>query len=162
MSMKKIYIVIMLISMLSPLMGQNNNQLNEMIIESLRSYISYSSELQKKVCANCEEHNTYICKDGLPLNFPYDSLPNVTFFSVDFFRVYSNPLKRQLQKGIGALFVSFELNNNQLKITITSNSVKLMNKKTIGVSLSDWGHYFYEHSCEKQEWILKNIQYGGV
>ena len=160
--MKKIGIFIVLISISSKLVGQNNNQLNEMIVESLRSYLSYSSELRKKVCANCEKYDTYICKDGLPLNFPYDSLPNVTFFSVDFFRAYSNPLKKQLQKGIGTLFVSFSLNNNQLQITVTSKSVKLMNKKTIGVGLSDWGNYFYEYSCEKQEWALKETKYGGV
>lgn len=152
----------MLTSISSQLVGQNSNQLNEMIIASLRSYLSYNLELQKKVCANCEKHDTYICKDGLPRNFPYDTLQNVTFFSVDFFRVYSNPLKKQLQKGIGALFVSFELNNNQLQITISSKNVKLINKKTIGVGLSSWGNYFYEYSCEKQEWELKATKYEGV
>ena len=162
MNIKKVYIAIVLISMSSQLVGQNNNQLNEMIIESLRSYLSYSSEQQQKVCKNCEKYDTYICKDGLPRNFSYDNLQNVTFFSVDFFRVYSNSLKKQLKKGIRALFLSFELRNNQLQITVSSKSVKLINKKTIGVGLSNWGNYFYEYSCEKQEWELKEIKYGGI
>jgi hypothetical protein len=160
--MKKNYIVIMLISMSSHLVGQNANQLNEMIIESLRSYLSYSSELQKKVCKNCEKYDTCICRDGLPANFPYDSLQNATFFSVDFFRVYSNPLKKQLKKGTSALFVYFELKNNQLQITISSRSVKLTNSKTISVGLSDWGNYCYEYCCEKQKWELKETKYEGV
>jgi hypothetical protein len=151
--------------MSSQLVGQNTNQLNEMIIESLRSHLDYSSELQKKVCENCEKSNTYICQDGLPAYFPYDSLQNVTFISVDFFRLYSHTnklLNKQLKKGISAFFVSFELKNSQLRITITSKSVKLMNKKTIGLGLCCWGNYFYEYSCEKQEWELKEIKYGGV
>ncbi|MDR0541832.1 MAG: hypothetical protein LBH19_06430 [Dysgonamonadaceae bacterium] len=163
--MKKIYILIVMISMSSQLLGQNTNQLNEMIVESLRSYINYSSELQEKVSANCKKSDTYICRDGLPAYFPYDSLKNTTFFSVYFSIVYSHTnklLNKQLKKGIGALFVSFELKDSQLKITITSKSVKLMNKKTIGLGLSDWGNYFYEYSCEKQEWELKEIKYGGV
>ncbi|GHT25915.1 hypothetical protein FACS189430_12500 [Bacteroidia bacterium] len=159
--MKKVYIIIVLISMSSQLVGQNTNQLNEMIIESLRSHLDYSSELQKKVCKNCKKSDTYICQDGLPAYFPYDSLQNVTFISVDFFKSKFNPLK-QLKKGISAFFVSFELKDSQLRITITRKSVKLMNKKTIGLGLSDWGNYFYEYSCEKQEWELKEIKYGGV
>ena len=153
---------ILLISISGQLIGQNDNQLNKMIIESLRSCMSYNSKLRKKVCVNCEKYNTYICRDGLPANFPYDSLPNVTFFSVDFFRVYSNPLKKQLQKGIGALFVSFKLKNGQLQVIVTTKSVKLINKKTITVGLSDWCNYFYEYSCEKQEWELKENKFGGV
>ena len=160
--MKKIYIMIVLILMSSQLVGQNNNQLNDMIVESLRSYISYSAELQKKVCASCEEDDTYICKDGLPSNFPYNSLPNATFFSVNFFKTYSNPLKKQLKKGIGTLFVSFELNNNQLKIMVTSRTVKIMNKTTIGTDCCEWGIYFYEYFCDKQEWVLKESKYGGI
>ncbi|MDD7303787.1 MAG: hypothetical protein SPF56_08950 [Bacteroidaceae bacterium] len=142
--------------------AQESNQLNKMIIESLRSYMSYNSELRKKECADCEKYNTYICRDGLPSNFPYDSLPNVTFFSVDFFRVYSNHLKKQLQKGIDVLFVSFKLKNNQLQVSITSKSVKLMNKKAIVVGLSNWCNCFYEYSCEKQEWELKENKFGGI
>lgn len=160
--MKKTYIVIVLISMSSQLVGQSTNQLNGMIVESLRSYLSYSSELQKRVCKDCKQYDTYICRDGLPANFPYDSLQNITFFSVDFFRVYSNSLKKQLKKGIGALFVYFELKSNQLQITVSSRTVKLMNSKTIGVGLSEWGNYFYEYSCEKQEWELKETKYEGV
>lgn len=94
--------------------------------------------------------------------FPYDSLPNVTYFSVDFFRVYSNHLKKQLQKGIDVLFVSFKLKNNQLQVSITSKSVKLMNKKAIVVGLSNWCNCFYEYSCKKQEWELKENKFGGI
>ena len=46
--MKKIWMFILLISISGQLMGQNDNQLNKMIIESLRSCMSYNSELQKK------------------------------------------------------------------------------------------------------------------
>jgi hypothetical protein len=161
--MKKFYIftVLILISSQS-LIGQNTNQLNELIIESLHSYINYSLELQKSVCKNCEKYDTYICQDGLPSNFPYNSVENIKIISVDYFRAYSNPLKTQLKKGITALFVCFELNNNQLEISVSSKGVKLIHRTTISVAVSDWAHYIYEYSCDRQKWELKESRYGGI
>ncbi len=154
--MKKIWIFIAIISLSIQVNGQIKNELNEMIISSLNTYIDHTCNWMNK------GDIVYVCKDGLPSYFPVDSMQNVTFFSVDFFSVYSNPFKKKLKKGIGALFVSFELINNQLRITVSSRSVKLINKKNIGVGLSNWGNYFYEYSCENQQWILVETKYGGI
>ncbi|MDR3327711.1 MAG: hypothetical protein LBT04_06265 [Prevotellaceae bacterium] len=160
--MKKIYFVIMLISMSSQLVGQSNNQLNEMIIESLRSYLNYSSELQKKVCSNCEKHNTYICNDGLPADFPCDSMQNVTFLSLHNWNGLSKSLQKELKKGISACFVWLKLTDRQLVISIGGRSVKLIKKNNLGISVGDWGIFTYEYSCEKQKWLLVNTEYGGI
>lgn len=158
--MKKIHLIIVLLTMASPLMGQKSNQLNDMIAESLHSYLNYSSELQKRVCKSCKEYDPYICKDGLPLGFPYDSFPNAIFFSTNSIQENPTPFKKDLKKGTGAYFVFFELKNNRIRISVASNGVKLVNKKTIGTALGDYGHYFYEYSCETQQWELKETDLG--
>jgi len=163
--MKKIWIFFAIFFLSYRAMGQDKNQLNEMIVLSLNTYIEHIHDwMDKGVVVKEQTCHHYVCRDGLPTNFPFDSLKNITFFSVYFFRAYSNsnPLKKQLGKGIGALFVSFGLENNQLQITVSSKNVKLANGNQINVGLSDWGVYTYEYFCESKEWELKEIQYGGI
>ena len=163
--MKKICVFIAMLFWAGHLLGQNKNQLNEMIVSSINSYIEWNNDFVKRGISVGDTCNHYICIDGLPSSFPYDSIKNATFFSVNFFRIYpvsNSLLNKQLKKGIEALFVYFELKNNQLQITVSSKSVKLVKKKQIGVGLSDWGIYTHEYSCEKQEWELKETKYGGV
>ena len=146
-------------------MGQKDNQLNEMIISSINSYIEWNNDFVKRGISLGDTCNHYICIDGLPSAFPYGSIKNATFFSVNFFRIYQTTnylLNNQLKKGMEALFVYFELKNNQLQITVSSKNVKLIKKKQIGIGLSDWGIFTYEYSCDKQEWSLVEIKYDGV
>ena len=121
--MKKAYLLILFVSISSLAFGQSNC-LNEMIIDCLHAYVNHRAELN----AN-NENGVYICKDGLPLGFPYEIITNATFFSAEFFQSYHNPMKKELRKGIKTLFVSFELIGDQLRITITSRRVKSVNKK---------------------------------
>ena len=71
-------------------------------------------------------------------------------------------VKKAFQKGQRTLFVSYELKDNQLIITITDRFVKLIHKKRINIGLSDWGRYYFEYSCEHEIWELIETQYGGV
>lgn len=77
--MKKIYSVIILFFMFSPLLAQENSQLNGMIIECLDSCTSHFKTITKRMY-KYKDFKSYVCKDGLPPDFPYDSLPNYTFF----------------------------------------------------------------------------------
>jgi hypothetical protein len=63
---------------------------------------------------------------------------------------------------MGALFVSYNLTNNLLRITISGVGVEFLNRRQLMILIGDgdWGQYFYEYSCEKQEWILKEVKYG--
>lgn len=156
--MRKIFIFIFILVSVE-LFAQTNNQLNEMIVECLQLYIGNSSQLQG---IEYNRGNTFVCKDGLPLNFPYYKTYGISFYSVDYCRFCSNPLRKQLNKGISTLFVSYELIDNTLLITITKKLVKRINKNNCQIILSDWGSYYYEFSCEKKEWVLLNSHYGGV
>ncbi len=143
-------------------MGQCKNQLNEMIISSINSYITWNNNFEKQRNNSFNSYCTYVCKDGLPINFPFDRLQNTTFFTVNPFDTYSNSFKKKLKKGICVLFVSFELTNNRLRITVSNKSIKSIKKKNINIGLSDWGVYLYEYLCEIQEWKLKETKYEGI
>ena len=156
--MKKAYLLILFISIASQVFGQNNC-LNEMIIDCLHAYVNHGAELNNN---NENENGIYICKDGLPLGFPYEKITNATFFSAEFFPSYPNPMKKELRTGIKTLFVSFELIGNQLRITITSRRVKSVNKKTLDVGISDWGQFDYVYSCKDGKWIFESSRYEGI
>ncbi|MBR0298931.1 MAG: hypothetical protein IJQ93_01280 [Bacteroidales bacterium] len=154
--MRKLFISLLFVLTSCPVFGQDTNQLNTMIIDCLQTYSVHALDLSPG------EGNVVVCKDGLPSDFPYSRFTSIAFFSTDCFWSYSNPLKKQLKKNIPALFVSFELDNNLLKITISKKYVRLLNRKTLSIALSDWGQFVYIYSCEENKWKLMDIKYGGV
>ena len=154
--MKKIYFFIILLMVSCRLVGQDKNQLNEYIISSIESYIEWYNDLVKRGISSVDTSNYYVCMDGFPANFPYSRLQNVTFFTVKFFQMRSNPLKKQLKKGMVALFMSFEIKNNQLQIIVSDRTVKLIDKNTISLAIRDCKIYTYEYSCRNEKWELKD------
>lgn len=133
--------------------GQSENQINDILVGSITSYIDHYLPYMSD--------HYYICTDGLPLNFQYDSIPNVTYYSVDYLRSCPKRIKDKCKKGIATLFVSFQLNNNEFKVRVTKKVVTLK-KKGIWIGLSDWGVYYYEYSCDRKRWELTKTTYGGV
>jgi hypothetical protein len=139
---------------------QRQYQLNKMIIESISSYIDWKNDFVKRGISMGDTCNHYICIDGLPSAFPYDSVRNVTFFSLYNVNGLSKSFQRKLKKGIGAYFVWIEVINNQLVITIGVRGVKLIKKNHIVISVGDWGIFTYEYSHDNQEWELKETNFG--
>ena len=161
--MKKTLIVIAALFLLGQLKGQETNQLNDMIISSIRSEIAWNDNYLMERGWQKQEH-CYVCSDGFPRDFPYnnDSLKNVTYFSLAFASVYQNPFKKELKKGIGFLEVGYRLTNNTLRISVVPASIKRKSGQFfVEVNLEDIGIYFYEYSCDKQKWELMKIRKGG-
>lgn len=160
--MKRVLFLLLLFMSYLPSWSKNANQLNEFIVASLKSYISHNEDFRERVGW---EHNGfyYICKDGLPDDFPYENILNVRFFSINKYEreSYKRSFKNTLNKGIAALFVSYRLNGNELRIQITVKLVTL-HKKWVSMGLIGWGIYTYEYSCESNKWELKETKYGGV
>ena len=104
----------------------------------------------------------YICMDGLPANFPCDSVHYVTFFCLNNLEGLPNSFKHKLKKGIKTLFVGLKISNNQIIITVSGRVVRRLKKNNTSIGLCDWGVSIYEYSCEKQKWELKETKYGGV
>ena len=158
--MKKIWIFTVVFLLSNQLSGQN--QLDNMIISSLNSFIAENNRPIKGII-NLDTTHYYIRNDGLPLNFPYVSMQNVTFFSLENIEGLPNSFKRKLNKGVRVLFVSTRLTDNQFVITVFNNSVRRIKKNHIGIEVgSHWGIFTYECSCEKREWELKETKYGGI
>jgi hypothetical protein len=59
--------------------GQESNQLNEMIISSINSYIDWKNDFVKRGISMRDTCHHYICKDGLPANFPYAAYKTLPF-----------------------------------------------------------------------------------
>lgn len=144
------------------LMGQGDNQLNEMLTESLRSHIKHDSDFHAKFIKNSKESKPRICRDGLPANFPFDGIQNATFFSLWNLSGLHKSFHKELKKGISAYFVDIKLAGNQFIITIHNNGVKLIKDNHIGISIAAWGIFTFEYSSEKQKWLLEKTEYGGV
>ena len=160
--MKKICVLIVMLCGAGHLLGQNKNQLNEMIVSSINSYIEWNNDFVKREISVGDTCNHYICIDGLPSAFPYDSIKNVTFFSLHNVNGLSKSFQKELKKGISACFAWIKLTNTQLVISVGGRGVKLIKKNHIGISVVDWGVFTYEYSCDKQEWVLKETKFGGI
>lgn len=159
--MKRICIIILFIYISIPSIGQDNNQLNEMIIDCLLSYTDHISGLQSGGNDMTKTNSTYICKDGLPTDFPYDRLFGFNIISVESWPLYQRSIKKEMKEGMRALFVSYSLNGNQLHIMVSDKRVKLIGN-SLYVELSDSGLYFFVYSCEKNTWELAETKYEGI
>ena len=138
--------------------GQDSNLLNDMILSSIKSYIEWNNNLNKGKSADLH----YICIDGIPSDFPYDSLQNVRYGSLKNVGSWSRKAKNSLKKGICFKFVSLKVVDDRIIITITSRVVKRVGKKEIRFELVMWGNYIYRYSYEHKKWELLETTYGGV
>ena len=151
--MKKIVLLVLMLSAFC-LPSKGQNQIEDMIVECIQSNIDYLS-------LYIDSSEIYICKDGLPLDFSYDRLPDAIFYSVDNIRSSPNSLKKKLKKGVWTYFVKFDFVDNQFKVTVLYRKVTL-GKKVTAILISSWAYFFYEYSAENNRWELRKTEYGGV
>ena len=151
--MKKVVLLVLMLSAFC-LPSKGQNQIEDMIVECIQSNIDYPS-------LYIDSSEIYICKDGLPLDFSYDRLPDAIFYSVDNIRSSPNSLKKKLKKGVWTYFVKFDFVDNQFKVTVLYRKVTL-GKKVTAILISSWAYFFYEYSAENNRWELRKTEYGGV
>ena len=94
--MKYILISILLFPLSSQLVGQDKNQLNEIIVSSINSYIEWNNDFVKREISLMDTSHHYICMDGLPADFPFGEIRNATFFSLNNLKGLPNFFKMQL------------------------------------------------------------------
>ena len=152
-AMKKVVLLVLMLSAFC-LPSKGQNQIEDMIVECIQSNIDYLS-------LYIDSSEIYICKDGLPLDFSYDRLPDAVFYSVDNIRSSPNSLKKKLKKGVWTYFVKFDFVDNQFKVTVLYRKVTL-GKKVTAILISSWAYFFYEYSAENNRWELRKTEYGGV
>ena len=149
---KVVLLVLLLSAFCLPSKGQN--QIEDMVVDCLQTYIDHHSSF-------LDSSEIYICKDGLPLDFSYDRLPDAVFYSVNNIRSSPNSLKKKLKKGVWTYFVKFDFVDNQFKVTVLYREVTL-GKKVTAIRISSWAYFFYEYSAENNRWELRKTEYGGV
>ena len=141
-----------------------NNQLNDMIYNSLVSYIERNNEFISKTYGVHGGTTYYICAKGLPycyfVNDFYTKIPMVKYFSLDNAND-SKWLKKMIKNGFRGLFVDVRMHKLRIIITISEKMVKKV-KGDIATMISDWGIYEYIYSQEDDNWILSDTQYGGI
>ena len=160
--MKRIFVLFIILPLFFQAQGQEHDQLNEMITSSIKSYITNDKSLVKQGFSLRDTTRYYICMDGLPENFSYDGIQNITFFSLNNIEGVPNFIKRKLNKGIKMLFIGLKTSSNQLVISVLGRGVKRLKKKHLSIEIGDWGIFTYEYSCEKQKWLLVKNVYGGI
>lgn len=155
--MKRAYVLLIFICLSFRVLGQENNQLNDMIVDCLNTYINHYAD------QNIDNgvSDAFLCKEGLPMGFPYDSLSSVDVISIDNLPLSDRCFKKKLKKGVRTLFVYYSLNAKHLQITISERNVKWI-KKMKTLEISNFGRFYYEYSCDKRAWELARIQYEGI
>ena len=159
MIMKRFCLVSLLILVAFYVRGQGKNQLNDVIISSIKSYMYEDSINYNKIDKYSITYNILV--DGLPRSFPYDSLRNVYFYT------HLNPSslikskRREFKKGTSILKISIRALEDKIIIIIFPQSVKLK-RNIFHFRVSDWVIYTYAYSQEQKKWILIKKKEGGI
>jgi TonB family protein len=127
-----------------------NNQLNQMILGSVCSYIKDYNALAKQT-----DYDTiqYFCADGLSADFPMDDLP-CDVFSLQW--IEGNPLqiKKHFKHSTTVAGVTTTIHGNMITIHVSTFKVKVRKKHAQIDRWSNCGQsYYYTYSCEEKKWI---------
>jgi len=137
--------------------------LNSLIKKELISYIDYFNGYDKiRGIKETDDKYYYVCVNDFPPNFSFDDSicgVKIRYISLINYR----GLEKLLKKGIHAFFLSnINLKNNRLIIGFQWQNVKLMYKNQLNFAISEFANIVYEYSCERQEWVKIESQYGGI
>ncbi len=128
---------------------QRTNQLNQMLLESIKDYVQEYNTFAETI-----NHSTiqYVCADGLPKDFPFDSL-SIGNFSL--YRLVGIPKKEQRHFS-KAVRIWYFLEDNVIDIYINNIDVRRPRRRRVSIGVDPEGTklYRYKYSCETNEWKL--------
>lgn len=149
----KIKILIIILSFISiPILGQENNQINEIINKSLLSIIEDKKMFESKgILTPYYIENLYILTDDLPLNFMFSNSMKNTNLKTS---LLGDIPKKKLKKGIFAISFNYiALNNNRISVYFVNKRIKVK-KNNLNISLGDGYIFTYEYSCNEHKWVF--------
>ena len=164
MIMKRFCLVLLLILVAFNVRGQGENQLNDIIISSIKTQMYDDSVRFHARNPDKKEKFSYrynICVDRLPRSFPYDSLKNAYFYTSNNPSSLTKSKRRELRKGSSIQDISIRVLDDKIIIVITPLGAKLKRNKW-DLSVSIWFIYTYAYSQEQKKWILINKEEGGI
>lgn len=130
----------------------DSSQLNDIIIDCI--------DLSIGRCGAAGNDNVYVCKDGLPNDFPYNSLTGITFVPIAPLQLQGNPITKKTRNGMVVLSVSYKLDGNLLLVSISRNTVKQDKKHSLSIASCDKDEYSYRYSDTGNIWELKEASHG--
>ena len=134
---------------------KEDNQLYEILLESFRLCMKRDLDHHNKIFKDrFPPPKDYICKDGLPADFPFERLPGVTFFHWWNIGELAKSHQEEFKRGTSAYFVIMKLIDNHFIIVISTHGVKRVKKNRIETTLGESTVFTYEYSCEKKKWLL--------
>ena len=131
-------------SLINRVIWLDGYKLNDLIYDCLVTSISRSNN----------DTDIYVCKEGIPGDFPYSLFPEITFFSLDATPLNEKKTKKKLKDGVQALFVSYSLNGNLIHIVVSNREVKRISNQFVISKGEDIGDYLYQYSEERIRWGL--------
>jgi len=163
--MNRLIILFFSIFLSAKLFGQTpTNDINTLLVESLRDYIvtndlsnisghRYEPNIRKKRSARMKpmSQKFFLCNDGLPSDFPYDSL-NVECISLKY--SHHGPNREKLRSFKTVITVKYRLEGNNMEIIVGNQAVKRKTRHHLisFVSAEDTKHYHYTYSLEENKW----------
>ena len=114
---------------------------------------NYNQFLNKIQSTDTIEYLCVDCIDGLPYDFPYDSLYLKT---LSISSIENNPktTKKALKRFVETMRVSYTLENNVIDIVISKCRIRRPRKGRVQIEVDgeSASHYYYEYNCETSNW----------
>ena len=141
------------------LFGQQDNELDKMLIESILDYkCNYES------CAarlQSYDRNLYLCSDNLPIRWKnqefYESISMETL-------TWENTQKRffkEMKKGFDLIEIQYFVFGNTIDIQIFEYEIT-RKRKHIFQGFSSVCHYIYQYNCDTNKWERMKIEKHGI
>lgn len=147
--MKNIIIITFFIFSVMLCSAQSNNQLNDLLNESIMNCL-----LKENI------YQAVFLKDNVPSDFQFTKT-NIDNYEVVYFD-RNKYRKSELKQGIKSFrLLPIVLKDNMLSITIVKVLVS-QNGNNITISSSDYYIYEYQYFCEKKQWELSDIKQKGI
>ena len=147
-------IVILFLSLVFSLrvIGQQDNELNDIILRSVRSYLHDYNEFAKP---RNRDTIRYICADGIPRKFPFDSIPLIVF-SERWMEGNPLPVKRELRHFCTAMDVFITTKDNTIDVFVRDYKIRRLRRRHIQtiVTMGGGKFYRYEYNCKENVWKL--------
>lgn len=149
--MRKVFVIFLFSVLWGSVSGQPSNQLNQFILESVCSYVKDYNSFAKQINYDTIQ---YICVDGLPDPFPYDSLP-CDVFSLQWMEGNHPKIKKDFKHSTTVAEVTITINNNVIGILVSTLIIKVRNNHIQISRWSDGGRkqYYFTYSCVEGKWL---------
>lgn len=155
--MKKILLLLTLFSF-QFLYGQQCNELNEMLVESIIAYKNYYDS--SKFCQS-NSRNLYLCSDGLPTQWRnrefYESIPIETLS----WRHIESKFYKEMKKGFDLIEINCFISGKSLEVQILEYVITREGKH-ISHAYSGACNFSYYYNCETNKWERNQMYRNGI